>query len=365
MEKRVLVIGLGRRGQFWASQMAQNWQHEGWVVAGAVEPRMEAIGEAVQKGILPLEACFQQLDDAMAAIHPHAAIITTPPTGRPAVVLRLLQAGIHVMVEKPFADKLEDARLMVDTAEKFGATLMVAQNYRFRPEARLMRQCLREGTQGEPGFVTLTCHKYLPRDVELGSYRLTMAYPTLFDASIHHFDTLRAVLGRDAVAVTARRVNPSWSWYPSGDGAIHALIEMEGGLLVNYCGSLLATGVETPFDGAWRIECADGAIHRNEAGLGDGVFLTSVRGATSERLSTSTTTTGEKALLDELKGVLEATKTPETSGRDNLNTLAIVFGAVRSIEEGVRIQLSELPQFTRGTEVLPSSRPRNVIPNNA
>lgn len=365
MEKRVLVVGLGRRGQFWAGRMLPEWQHEGWTVAGAVEPRAEAIGEAVQQGILSSEACFTQLDDAIATIQPHAAIVTTPPTGRPAIVLPLLEAGIHVMVEKPFADTLDDATIMVHTAATLGTHLMVAQNYRFRPEARLMRQCVSERTLGEPGFATLICHKFLPRDVEHGSYRLSMAYPTLFDAAIHHFDTLRAVLGRNAVAVTARNINPSWSWYPKGDGAIHAMIEMEGGLLVNYCGSLLATGVETPFDGVWRIECADGAIHRNEAGLGDGVVLSSVRRATHERWEASTGTTGEESLLDILKAAVERNEEPETSGRDNLHTLAICLGAMRSIEEGIRVDLTKLLEHSHGGNKLQLDGSDNVARNGA
>lgn len=340
MEKRVLVVGLGRRGQFWAGQLLPALRHEGWILAGAVEPRAEGIDEVVRQGILAAEACFTQLDEAIVATRPHAAIVTTPPTGRPTIVMPLLHAGVHVMVEKPFADKLEDAQLMVQTATTLGTTLMVAQNYRFRPGARLLRTCLSEQSLGEMGFVTLTCHKYLPRDVEHGSYRLSMAYPTLFDVAIHHFDTLRAVLGRDAVAVTARRVNPSWSWYPNGDGAIHALIELEGGALVNYCGSLLATGRETPFDSVWRIECADGAIHWNDASLGDGVFLTSARQKTTQRLETPAGGSGEQELLHTLKAALERDAEPETSGRDNLNTLAISLGAMRSIETGVRVELS-------------------------
>lgn len=60
-----------------------------------------------------------------------AAIIATPPSLHARVGLPLLDAGVHLLVEKPFAISAQDARTMVETAAKTGACLAVGHICRF------------------------------------------------------------------------------------------------------------------------------------------------------------------------------------------------------------------------------------------
>jgi predicted dehydrogenase len=62
--------------------------------------------------------------------------------------LKALQAGKHVLVEKPIALTLKDADKMVETAQKVGRFLMVGQVLRFFPEFRLLKEMQESGQYG-------------------------------------------------------------------------------------------------------------------------------------------------------------------------------------------------------------------------
>jgi predicted dehydrogenase len=63
-------------------------------------------------------------------------------------ILKALQAGKHVLVEKPIALTLKDADKMVETAQKVGRFLMVGQVLRFFPEFRLLKEMQESGRYG-------------------------------------------------------------------------------------------------------------------------------------------------------------------------------------------------------------------------
>jgi len=79
-----------------------------------------------------------------------------------------------------------------------------------------------------------------------------MDYPLLEDMSIHHFDILRFVLGKEALAVRMTSSNPSWSPFKSGavaSGELHFAQEV----LVQYFGSWVSRGHRTSWNGTIRL----------------------------------------------------------------------------------------------------------------
>ena len=59
-----------------------------------------------------------------------------------------LQAGCHILMTKPIATNLTDGRAIVQAAEKFGKTLMIAHERRFRSNYRELKRLLESGTTG-------------------------------------------------------------------------------------------------------------------------------------------------------------------------------------------------------------------------
>jgi predicted dehydrogenase len=87
----------------------------------------------------------------MLRSHPEAdaAVVMTPHHNHAEITLNCLSAGLHVLVEKPMALQVRDAREMVAAADKADRLLAVNFQQRFRPEVRAARNLLSRGALGE------------------------------------------------------------------------------------------------------------------------------------------------------------------------------------------------------------------------
>jgi predicted dehydrogenase len=66
-----------------------------------------------------------------------------------AVSIAALEAGIHVVCEKPMAQSLAEAQQMIAAAERNNVRLMVAYNYRYRSDSQWMRRVVQSGLLGD------------------------------------------------------------------------------------------------------------------------------------------------------------------------------------------------------------------------
>ena len=81
-----------------------------------------------------------------------AADLVTDPRSHDELALGLLEAGLHVICEKPLALTVARGRRMVEAARRTGRVLATAENNRRDPMNRLARACLEGGLIGEPNF---------------------------------------------------------------------------------------------------------------------------------------------------------------------------------------------------------------------
>ncbi|HEY6566488.1 MAG TPA: Gfo/Idh/MocA family oxidoreductase, partial [Actinomycetota bacterium] len=78
-----------------------------------------------------------------------AAIVATPNVLHAPQAIALLEAGTHVMVEKPMAISVASCDAMIAASKGGGAWLMVAHCWRFRDEVIAMRDRIRRGEFGD------------------------------------------------------------------------------------------------------------------------------------------------------------------------------------------------------------------------
>ena len=83
---------------------------------------------------------LSNLDDVIA--HADAASVAVPTVAHAEVAIRLLEAGLDVLVEKPIAPSLEAADRMIAAARRHGRILMVGHLERFNPAVQLIRSRL-------------------------------------------------------------------------------------------------------------------------------------------------------------------------------------------------------------------------------
>ena len=76
-------------------------------------------------------------------------LVASLPRTHYSVAKAALEAGQHVLREKPLATTLEDAFDLVEAADSSGRVLMVSQNYRYNPPFRAVQRVVAEGRLGE------------------------------------------------------------------------------------------------------------------------------------------------------------------------------------------------------------------------
>ncbi|MEK0250483.1 Gfo/Idh/MocA family oxidoreductase [Raoultella sp. BAC10a-01-01] len=129
---RVGVVGLGGIAQkAWLPVLGAA---DGWTLQAAWSPGKEKALRICETWRIPYADSLEQLAAQCDAVFVH-----TSTASHFEVVSRLLNAGVHVCVDKPLADKLSEAESLVELAARRGLTLMVGFNRRFAPLYRELK----------------------------------------------------------------------------------------------------------------------------------------------------------------------------------------------------------------------------------
>jgi predicted dehydrogenase len=324
---RVLQVGLGPHGRGWARQVIPEIKEIELV--GYVDTDPNALDALRETTNVPADRCFESLKEAIAATQPDAALVTTALPGHVPVVSAALEAGLHVLVEKPFAPSLEAAQKLVDMAADRRLVLMVSQNYRFFPAPRAIASLVEASTLGKLHEVCIDFRRYSTGE---GRHQIE-EQPLLVDMSIHHFDLLRLIINRQAERIYCEAWKPDWTAF-GGPSVAVASIAFEGGVVVSYRGSWVTAGPVTPWAGEWRMEFEHGEVfwtsREDDGMLRDRVVIRSRNGKTRAVPMPEVRRTGPSGTLTEFANAIETGREPETSGRENLGTIALVDAAVES-----------------------------------
>ncbi|MCX7745884.1 MAG: Gfo/Idh/MocA family oxidoreductase [Clostridia bacterium] len=110
-----------------------------------------------------------------------------------------LEAGKHVMVEKPLAANLEEAKQMLELERKYKEVVMVAENFRYHPIFLKTKEYLDQGKIGDPYAVFWNhfCHLRMDNKYAKTLWRLNHQYPGGFitDGGVHNIAVFRDLFG--------------------------------------------------------------------------------------------------------------------------------------------------------------------------
>jgi len=327
---KFIQVGVGGFGEKWIGVLKTDDRAE---VVALVDVDEEALAGARRRAGVSGKACYTDLRVALADVDADAVVNVTPPALHHEVALAAFERGLHVLTEKPLADNMDHAEQMVEAADKAGRTLMVSQNYRFNPWAKTCRRLLDPGQFGPPDSIYLRFAKA----PQFKGFRTTMEHPLVIDMSIHHFDLMRAITGLEPVLVYATTWNPPWSWFQN-DACCMAVFQFEQDVKVCYDATWVARSRQTTWDGYWNISCEKGAVEL----IQDKVYLFEAEYPDQEveiemhRMPC----TGQAYALHEFQNALEQGREPESSGRENLRSLAMVFATVESATTGKTVEIA-------------------------
>ena len=100
-------------------------------------------------GVDAVDDVRQLLDDPMV----EALAVATPPATHLEVAMAAIEAGKHVLVEKPLASSYAEGRALVNAAEEQGVVLMCDHTYCYTPAVQRIRELVHSGVLGELQFV--------------------------------------------------------------------------------------------------------------------------------------------------------------------------------------------------------------------
>lgn len=141
---RVAMIGYGAIGLEHGEALAHTPGLEYALVCDRSPARLEAAVSA-----FPTVRATTEMEVVAADPEIDVVLVCTPPNTHASVAERMLRAGKHVVVEKPFCISTTEADTLIALAEKQGLTLTVYQNRRWDPDFLAIRNVIRAGQIGE------------------------------------------------------------------------------------------------------------------------------------------------------------------------------------------------------------------------
>ena len=260
-------------------------------------------------------------------------IVTTVPSHRSLVELAA-QRRLPVICQKPFAATMADARAMVDACAAAGVSLMVHENFRWQSPIRQVRAAIDGGEIGAPFWARVSFRTGY--DIFAGQPYLAEGERFILeDLGIHALDVARFLLG-EATSLAARtsRVNP----IIKGEDAAAVLLGHANGATSVVDVSYTTKRTPDPFpETIVEVDGSEGSIRLSQ---GYRLAVTSAAGTREADASPPVLPWASKpwhGIQDSVRAIqqhwvdcLRAGREPDTTGRDNLKSTALVEAAYAS-----------------------------------
>ncbi len=352
---RIGVVGAGYWGSKHVRTLSSLPEIEQVAVVDPSAERVRALTHTY-----PALASFQNLGEALDSID--AVVIATPPSTHAPLAMQALQAGKHVMVEKPLATTLDAAAAVVDTASQRGLVAMVGHTFEYHSAVWKLRDIVRSDVFGDLYYLDTA-------RLNMGLYQHDVN--VVWDLAPHDVSILNFVLGGPPSAVAC--------W---GSRHAHRRLEDIAHLRLYY----EELGVEATVHVSWLHPSKT----RRVTAVGSELMVVFDDLATEERIRVHHKCVREtEAVSDDLSQppmsyqygdvvtpYLEVKEplvvedqhfvdcitqglAPNTGGDNGLDVVAVLAAAQLSLEEGRRVSLE--PRTARGRSQ-PVTGPAPTIP---
>jgi len=260
------------------------------------------------------------------------------------------ERGLPVLCQKPFCENLEEAREVVGFCRQAGVRLMINENWRWQAWYRKAKEVMDSGAIGRPflGKILQRTRSTLPRGFvgHPQAYFADMPRLALYELGVHYLDTLRYLFGDpDSVFARLHHVSP----YIKGEDVGLLILGYDDltCLIDNSWASVQVPGIDIPegmrrgallsrleIDGTQGTLAlkADGSLH----------LLTDENHQEWQFSRQDTIPESHIAAQQHFVDCLESGSEFETSGTETLKTMALVYAAYLSAEEGRVVHPGEL-----------------------
>ncbi len=188
---KVGVIGVGSISQFHIKAYLNNPDVELYAFCDINEAQLKKRGE--EFGVTRL---YNNADDLLKLDEIDAVSVCVWNSAHAEVTIKALNAGKHVLCEKPMALTAAQAEEMKAAADKNGKLLMLGFVCRYDNSTKVMKELIEKGELGE---IYYTKAKYVRRDGNPGGWfgdKSRSGGGPLIDLGVHNIDLLRYLVGK-------------------------------------------------------------------------------------------------------------------------------------------------------------------------
>jgi len=297
------------------------------------------------------------LDDLLSREDPFFAIATTRNNRKPALFTRLLEAGIHLMAEKPIANTAQEVASLVDLAESRGLALGTCYQNRYHPVIQEARRLVSQGLIGPLMSVEIRMLTTQPgiRDPKKWLFHKEHAGGGILAwLGCHYIDLMRYITGDEIVSVAAEVATRSGEAIDVEDIAVLSLRFRSGAVGSLHNGYTMAVkgeryGDVPAYDTYTGINGQLGRIYWDDVGQPSHMFAETTHEAWADSPRREFDFTvgvspayagvhGEAFIRDFIHAAQGKGEVP-ASGRDALQVARVIDGAYASSANGRRVDI--------------------------
>ena len=320
------------------------YKKAGLRVVGITDRNRESAEKTAKDHAIP--RVYASIDELLADKDVEIVDVAIYPAGQLEIVEKVTAAKRHVLCQKPFADEFAKAVRSVELAEAAKVKIAVNQQMRWDAGIRCARILIDDGWLGTPTYGTIQVH--CNTDWSLWPWIYQGKRVEVMFHSIHYIDSLRFLLGDPASVFTSGSRGPAET--TKAETKTLTIWDYNSGLqvLIDACHS---TWQDDPY-AIFRLEGTEGVIkgtiglmYNYPTGRPDTLEFMSKRNNGywfSARLDSMWIPDAFVGPMASLMRAIEDGSEAETSGRDNLRTLQIVFAEYRSMAEKRAVRPEEI-----------------------
>ena len=236
----------------------------------------------------------------------------------------------HILMEKPIARTIAEAREMISIAAEAGVRLMVAENYRFLPAVEKCKELLADGVIGDLRMVQYQHEGYAEQIAWRTSVESTGG-GVFIDGGIH---AVNAIVNIGGLPTEVFAAVPPKTLETEGEDGIVVTMRLPGDAvgLLNYSSATPGAGLTR-----WlNVTGTKGQI-RNDP-FGTEMTLRTNKG--DETIMLRDEGRGSRGIVREFRDAISQSREPVMSGEEGLTDLAVVLAAYRSAESGAPAAVS-------------------------
>ena len=335
--KTCLMVGAGGMAGGWINMFVKSFGDRIKIV-GLVDVNKDTLQRQGQTLGLAEDRLFTDYREAMDKVKADFCGIATPPQFHSPQAVLAMEHGMPVICEKPIADTLDAAKMMIKTSQKTGLPCAIIQNYRYAPNKQELVRIRDEDRLGRLQHLLGRYACDYRRYGAWGGWRHDMDFGLLFEGSVHHFDMLRFLSGGDCDVLMGFGWNPEWSSFKHFSSGMY-LMKMDNGVHTFYEGNSTASGILNCWHGEYyRAEFEKGTVE-----ISHGSQMKVYRAGQDAEVyeAPAMNITGHDFLFNEFLGWLDGGKASVTRIENNIKSFVMVIAAVDATSDGQPKRLAD------------------------